>query len=349
MRAGPGDGVDAAHGTGEAQGAAGPVRPVRGVFQHSMLRRCFNHDYRDPFFYMVTITTHERRPWLGVCENNACTLSADGWLVHNLWHRISQDYPRIALSTLCIMPDHLHGILRVTERMEKPVGVPVRAFKSQCTSAMRERHGDPTLTLWNPGYNDRIVWRRGSLRAYTRYLMDNPRRYCLRKAHPDLFRTVAGLQHPALPPGSRWDGYGNRFLLDRPEKLAIRVSRNAAANEVKALAEEVLAEAAQGMVIVSPFISPGEREIATAILAAPVGDVILMKPGGFPPLFKPNGRYFDLCVQGRLLILSRSVAAVHGSTPLTRETCLAMNAACAHIAEKQTTEDDHSLRSSPLN
>lgn len=349
MRAGPGDGVNAAHGTGEAQGAAGPVRPVRGVFQHSMLRRCFNHDYREPFFYMVTITTHERRPWLGVCENNACTLSADGWLVHNLWHRISQDYPRIALSTLCIMPDHLHGILRVTERMEKPVGVPVRAFKSQCTSAMRERHGDPTLTLWNPGYNDRIVWRRGSLRAYTRYLMDNPRRYCLRKAHPDLFRTVAGLQHPALPPGSRWDGYGNRFLLDRPEKLAIRVSRNAAANEVKALAEEVLAEAAQGMVIVSPFISPGEREIATAILAAPVGDVILMKPGGFPPLFKPNGRYFDLCVQGRLLILSRSVAAVHGSTPLTRETCLAMNAACAHIAEKQTTEDDHSLRSSPLN
>ena len=349
MRAGPGDGVNAAHGTGEAQGAAGPVRPVRGVFQHSMLRRCFNHDYRDPFFYMVTITTHERRPWLGVCENNACTLSADGWLVHNLWHRISQDYPRIALSTLCIMPDHLHGILRVTERMDKPVGVPVRAFKSQCTSAMRERHGDPTLTLWNPGYNDRIVWRRGSLRAYTRYLMDNPRRYCLRKAHPDLFRTVAGLQHPALPPGSRWDGYGNRFLLDRPEKLAIRVSRNAAANEVKALAEEVLAEAAQGMVIVSPFISPGEREIATAILAAPVGDVILMKPGGFPPLFKPNGRYFDLCVQGRLLILSRSVAAVHGSTPLTRETCLAMNAACAHIAEKQTTEDDHILRSSPLN
>lgn len=349
MRAGPGDGVNAAHGTGEAQGAAGPVRPVRGVFQHSMLRRCFNHDYREPFFYMVTITTHERRPWLGVCENNACTLSADGWLVHNLWHRISQDYPRIALSTLCIMPDHLHGILRVTERMEKPVGVPVRAFKSQCTSAMRERHGDPTLTLWNPGYNDRIVWRRGSLRAYTRYLMDNPRRYCLRKAHPDLFRTVAGLQHPALPPGSRWDGYGNRFLLDRPEKLAIRVSRNAAANEVKALAEEVLAEAAQGMVIVSPFISPGEREIATAILAAPVGDVILMKPGGFPPLFKPNGRYFDLCVQGRLLILSRSVAAVHGSTPLTRETCLAMNAACAHVAEKQTTEDDHSLRSSPLN
>ena len=339
MRAGPGDGVNAAHGTGEAQGAAGPVRPVRGVFQHSMLRRCFNHDYRDPFFYMVTVTTHQRRPWFGVCENNACTLNADGRLVRDLWHRIPQDYPQIAVSTLCIMPDHLHGILHVTERMEKPAGVPIRAFKSQCTSALRKRHGGDALTLWNPGYNDRVVWRRGSLRAYRHYILDNPRRYCLKKAHPDLFRTVTGLQHAALPPDQRWDGYGNLFLLDRPEKLAIRVSRKASADEIAALREQTLTEAAQGTVIVSPFISPGEREIATAILDAPVGDVILLKPDGFPPLFKPNGRYFDLCVQGRLLILSRSVATVHGgATPLTRETCLALNAASAHIAEADTME-----------
>lgn len=333
-------GVNTAHRTRTAHGAeGGPVRPVHRAFQHSMLRRCFNHDYRDPFFYMITITTHQRRPWFGVCENNACTLSADGLLVRDLWYRIPHDTPQIELSTLCLMPDHLHGIVHVTERMEKPVGVPLRAFKSQCTSALRKRHGDAALTLWNPGYNDRVVWRRGSLRAYRHYILDNPRRYCLKKAHPDLFRTVTGLQHAALPPDQRWDGYGNLFLLDRPEKLAIRVSRKASADEIAALREQTLTEAAQGTVIVSPFISPGEREIATAILDAPVGDVILLKPDGFPPLFKPNGRYFDLCVQGRLLILSRSVATVHGgATPLTRETCLALNAASAHIAEADTME-----------
>jgi len=333
-------GVNTAHSTSAAHGAGGgSVRPVHGAFQHSMLRRCFNHDYRDPFFYMITITTHQRRPWFGICENNACTLSADGLLVRDLWYRIPYDYPQIELSTLCLMPDHLHGIVHVTERMEKPVGVPLRAFKSQCTSALRKRHGDAALTLWAPGYNDRVVWRRGSLRAYRHYILDNPRRYCLKKAYPDLFRTVTGLQHAALPPDQRWDGYGNLFLLDRPEKLAIRVSRKASAGEVAALREQTLTEAAQGTVIVSPFISPGEREIATAILDAPVGDVILLKPDGFPPLFKPNGRYFDLCVQGRLLILSRSVATVHGgATPLTRETCLALNAASAHIAEALTME-----------
>jgi len=292
---------------------------------------------------MVTITTHERKPWFGVCENNACRLNPDGWLVYNLWHRIQRDYPSIAVSTLCIMPDHLHGILRVVEHMTKPLGVAIRAFKSQATSAFRQNHGNPAFTLWNPGYNDRCVWRRNALSAFTRYTMDNPRRWCLKKANPNLFQTVADIRHPALPPEKRWFGYGNGFLLDRPEKRAIRVSRKAAAADIAALRDEIIKEAGLGVVVVSPFISPGEKEVASAILAAPVGDVILMKPDGFPSGFKPKGRYFDLCAQGRLLILSCVNAdAVTGlssgrervHTPaLTREACLAMNAACAHIAE----------------
>lgn len=75
-----GGGVNAVHKTGPVQGVSGPVSSVHGTFQRSMLRRCFNHDYRDPFFYMVTVTTHERRPWFGVCKDNACVLNADGWL-----------------------------------------------------------------------------------------------------------------------------------------------------------------------------------------------------------------------------------------------------------------------------
>jgi len=174
--------------------------------------------------------------------------------------------------------------------------------------------------------------------------MDNPRRHCLKKANPHLFHTVANLQHPALPSGQSWSGYGNRFLLDRPEKRAIRVSRKASPAEIATLRDEVLAEAAQGVVIVSPFISLGEKEIAKAILTASAGDVILMKHDGFPPLFKPQGRYFDLCVQGRLLIISSGSFRVHAENSvatlpaaLTRETCLMMNAACAHI-EKTSYE-----------
>jgi len=96
-------GVNTAHRTSTAHGA-GPVRPVHGAFQHSMLRRCFNHDYRDPFFYMITITTHQRRPWFGVCENNACTLSADGLLVRDLWYRTPHDTPLLISSYPVLWP-----------------------------------------------------------------------------------------------------------------------------------------------------------------------------------------------------------------------------------------------------
>jgi len=300
-----------------------------------MIARSPFQDYCAPAFYMVTITAYERRPHFAICENNRSTLTPDGWLVYSHWQRIAQDYPQIAVSTLCIMPDHLHGILHVTERMEKPVGVAIRAFKSQCTSAFRKKYGNPAFTLWNPGYHDRCVWRRGTLPAFTHYIMDNPRRYCLKKAHPDLFRTVVNIKHPSIPSGQCWDGYGNRFLLDRPEKYAIRVSRKATPSEITALRDKVVAEAAQGVVMLSPFISPGEREIAKAVLAAPVGDVILIKPDDFPPFFKPHGHYFDLCVQGRLLILSSNCLRLHvnkESNALTRDTCLAMNTACSQIA-----------------
>lgn len=60
-------------------------------------------------------------------------------------------YPEVAVSTLVIMPDHLHGVVRVKERMAQSVGVPLRAFKSQVTSALRKRYSDPKLNVWEPG------------------------------------------------------------------------------------------------------------------------------------------------------------------------------------------------------
>jgi REP element-mobilizing transposase RayT len=303
---------------------------------HKMTRRCHDHDYRAPAFYMVTIVAHRRRPWFAVCENNTATLTEDGRLVRDLWRRITVDYPGIEATSLCIMPDHLHGVLRIHESLSQHMGVAIRAFKSQATSAMRKKYTDPQLTLWEPGYNDKCVWRDGSLRAYTKYIQDNPRRYCLKKANPDLFRRIEHLQHAALPGEKDWTGYGNLFLLDRPEMRDIRVSRKATEAQVAALREDVLREAARGTVFVSPFISQGEKDVALAILDAPKGDVILLKHDGFPPLFKPKGRYFDLCVAGRLLILSCG----NGGDELTRDRCLEMNGWCEQIAENNDTAEN---------
>lgn len=207
----------------------------------------------------------------------------------------------------------------------------LRAFKSQVTSALRKQYSDHKLNVWEPGYHDLCVWRRGSLKAYTDYLRDNPRRYCLRRAHPDLFTCVDRLRHPRLSPDQTWAGYGNRFLLDRPEHIFLRVSRRATPAEIDRIRAAVLEESLRGAVVVSPFISPGEKAVASAILDAGRGDVILMKAEGFPDHYKPSGRYFDLCAQGRLLIVT-PYAGTRQPEKLTRDQCHAMNAWCQRIA-----------------
>jgi len=303
--------------------SAQPVHRLQGI-------RFPGRDYRIPAFYMITMTALDRRPLFAACENDASTLNDDGWLVYDLWHRMAKDYPQIETSTLIIMPDHLHGLVRVKEEMEKPVGVPLRAFKSQVTSALRKRYGNPNLNIWTPGYHDLAVWRRGALDAYIRYMKDNPRRYCLKKAHADLFTRANNLRHSRLPPNETWSGYGNLFLLDKPELHALQVSRSLAAGALDALRRDAVEWVRSSGVLVSPFISPGEKETARSALDAG-GSVILMKPDGFDRFFRPHGRYFDLCAHGRLLILScrpPSPTAV----ALTRAMCLDMNRWCAHIA-----------------
>lgn len=331
-----GDGVNTASKTNAPKAAqAAPPRPAplvhKGAKEKVQGYRYPIRDYRQPAFYMISMTARERLPRFSTCANNRTELTEDGRLVDALWHRMAKDYPQITLSSLVIMPDHLHGIVRVTEQMEKPIGVPLRAFKSQVTSALRKRYGNPSLHIWAPGYHDWAVWRRGSLNAYIQYIHDNPRRYCLRKAHPDLFRRINDLRHVRLPPDETWTGYGNLFLLDKPDLYPLQVSRRITPEAFAAMREEMLECVRNGGVLVSPFISPGEKEIARAALDAD-GSAILIKSDGFPPCFKPQGKYFDLCQQGRLLILSCRPPST-GATTVTRDLCLAMNRWCRQLAE----------------
>lgn len=290
-------------------------------------KRCYQHDYRAPWFYLITITTLHRRPLFGTWDGDRLTPTRDGWVAYELWREIPKTYPQIETSTFVTMPDHIHGILRVRERMEKPVGVPLRAFKSQVTSALRKRHGDPALEVWNPGYHDWCVRRPGSLNAFSAYIRDNPRRAALKRANPDLFTRVNDLRHRRLPAEGAWSGYGNLFLLDRPILRSLRVSRRATAEEIEDTACAVEREIADGTVVVSAFLSPGEKAVQERITASDHGAMILMAPEGFGPGFKPSGRLFNLCAEGRLLILA-GVPPADRAEPLARETCLRLNTWC---------------------
>jgi hypothetical protein len=222
------------------------------------------------------------------------------------------------------MPDHIHGIVYVKEPLPKPVGQTIRGFKSGVTSELRKHLANPTLEVWEEGYHDRVIMRSDTLRAERHYIHDNPRRYCLRKANPEMFVRVNRLEHSRLPTGMDWAGFGNLFLLDKPEMMAVQVSRSVSGSELAVHRAEALEQAWRGAVMVSPFISPGEKEVAHAVMDQVYGSLILIRSEGFPPLYKPAGVYFDLCAQGRLLVLS-PFTYTGRKQELTRQRCLEMN------------------------
>ncbi|MDA3924419.1 MAG: hypothetical protein PF904_06960 [Kiritimatiellae bacterium] len=287
-------------------------------------RRMFVHDYSRVGFYMITISTAPRRRLFGACRNNRVELSEAGVVVSRRWHEISLHCPSIEASTLQIMPDHLHGILYVKEQLPKPVGEIVRGFKSGVTAELRRNTGNPSLSVWETGFHDRVIMNSDTLRAERHYIFDNPRRYCVKRAHPDLFVRVNDLDNTRLPKRECWTGFGNLFLIDKPELLSVQVSRRATIGEISDLKAAVVARIKTGAVMVSPFISPGEKEIVQLIIKQAGGNLILIKSGGFSPLYKPSGVYFDLCAQGRLLVLSPFVYSDR-KQPFTRELCLQMN------------------------
>lgn len=287
-------------------------------------RRMYGHDYTRVGFYMVTMNTAARKRMFGECRDNRVFLSQEGATVQRRWREIPLHRPQIEAANLMVMPDHLHGILYVKEKMDKPLGNAIRGFASGVTSELRKTSGDPALKVWEGNFHDRVIMNAETLRNERNYICDNPRRYCLRKANPDLFTRVNDLVHPRLPAGEKWTGFGNLFLIERPEFVPVQVSRQATAREIASLKAKVGERLSAGAVAVSPFISPGEKEIAQMVMAQDSGDLILMKPAGFPPLYKPSGTYFDLCAQGRLLVLSAFSHTGRKQT-LTRERCLQMN------------------------
>ena len=316
----------------------------------SMKRRCDEHDYTRRGIYMITMATEGRLPLFGTLQGDPMATSGNnkpqvilsplGEKVKACWLDIAAHYPEVSVIKLCIMPDHIHGVLFVRENMPHHLGTIINGFKGGTRKAAREQGVIPyteaspqsskhpvTGILWEPGYNDRILLQEGQLQRMLDYLDDNPRRLLLKHASPQYFKplgklSVAGIEMEAM---------GNTALLDNPVKLQVQCSRHLYQNEIEERKRYFLNAAQQGAVIVSPCISPGEKQIATAILEAKLPLIVLLLKG-FPPFFKPQPRYLMACAEGRLLMLS-PYPWQNEKIEYMRQRCLRLNDMAAEICK----------------
>ena len=100
-----------------------------------------------------------------------------------------------------------------------------------------------------------------------------------------------------------WTAVGNPFLLDAPLLVSVRISTKAPPEVVDNLAAKIIAKAERGAVVVSPWISPGEKAVKRGV-AECGGRIVQLLPEGMGRYYKPGGLDFERCAEGRMLMLS---------------------------------------------
>ena len=330
----------------------------------SMTRRCDGHDYEARQMYLITITVEGRRPLLGRVVGNPeaaegtpdaphTELSPLGKAVEQQWMAISHYHPEVKVLALQMMPDHLHSILFVKERMPQHLGHIIKGFKASTNKEYRrliapapssavpvvssaatpsQRAGRPKPDrkhglLWSIGYTDGILGRKGQLNNWLAYLRDNPRRLLMKRLHPEFFRVQRNVQVGSY----EFSAIGNRYLLSHPVRLQVQCSRRLTQEEIAQQTSYYLGLAKRGAVLVSPSISPGEKAIMRAAFDAGY-PLILLQENGFTELAKPGGARFDACAEGRLLILA-PWEHHNQRLAINRSQCLSLNDMARAICE----------------
>lgn len=311
--------------------------------KHSMKRRSPWHDYHKKGTYMLTLVVEGRVLLFGELKGNteAPFGSPDAphveyselgnTIIRDEICKINKFYTQVDVWKVCIMPDHIHIIVRVNEDLpeKKHLGKVVAGFKSGCNNAYWKIFGmnePPRQGLFEEGYNDKILMHEGQLDNWKAYLDDNPRRLLLKRQNPQLFTVLYGMDvaehHCQI--------VGNRFLLDIPDKMAVIVHRRYTDEENARLREEWLSCGERGGVLVSAAISPKEKEVLREAMNRGYS-IILLRENGFPKLYKPSGEAFDACSEGLLLQISPWEYHMEKKT-ITRAQCLELNAMAERIA-----------------
>lgn len=254
-------------------------------------------------------------------------LSTLGIKVKESLERMPQVEPKIELVCYSIMPNHIHFIIAVRGELSRPIGTIIRSFmgatsrslhmlkaegKIQWNSAaasIARKASTEKPSLWQPGYCIGICHTEQKLHTRIGYVIENPFFGILETERHDFMKRTMMLTIK----GRRYSGYGNMLLLKEPDRLQVFCHRNhPVTHEPYHLTQDfreekqaILNAAADGVVIITPGISPGEADIMWSVLQNG-GYVINIQQEEIPISDKwhPEKEHRIYCSQGQMLVLS---------------------------------------------
>lgn len=179
----------------------------------------------------------------------------------------------------------------------------------------------------------RPLSRRGQLRTMIEYVQMNPQRLATKHLMPGYFRVQKGIEIA----GQTYAGVGNVGLLQAAHYATVHVRHHLVDDATRGNSQPLrdymngcILAARQGTVMVSPFISPREKDIK-AVLLAEGHPFIVLEDNGFRDFYKPSGDLFDAVAAGRVLILSPWEYDAN-KRHISRAECVALNGMAEQIA-----------------
>ena len=137
--------------------------------------RLKDFDYSSPGAYFVTCVMQDRLNLLGEIIDAGVKLNQFGNLVSTEWLRLPQRFPGIEIDEVVVMPNHIHGIVILTDlKPDWNLAVIVGSFKSSTArliNAYRKSRGNP---VWQRNYYEHIIRNEEDLNRIREYIRDNP-------------------------------------------------------------------------------------------------------------------------------------------------------------------------------
>ena len=313
-------------------------------------RRFKGWDYTKGASLFITIATEPRRLLFGEIKGGRVVLTPLGEKVAEALEAMPRLNPGLRLFGCVLMPDHVHFNCALVAGLEEPIkvlGWAIRRFKNYTTklaklaehsSAIKSEPGSQARfdgqtagQLWQQGYHDYILLSRSMIDSTERYIAYNPMKWELMYGGGGGLRVVEPLSSPRLDLGDYWKGVGNIALLSPGEKLvSLRVSREVATPAaIAAVVRRMESAVEKGYVIISGFISKGERAVRDMLARRRDAKFIRILPSCIPNRrFKPESVYIEPFAENRYLEIARG----NDETEFGRRACLDLNAEIIEIA-----------------
>lgn len=158
--------------------------------RHSI--RLKGYDYSEEGAYFVTIVTDHREILFGKVVDGQMVLNELGEIVKKEWLKTGELRQNIEIidDEFCIMPNHFHGIIvisedtrrdtarRVPSQFGKPVtnslSIVIGAFKSAVTKRINQIRNTPGSPVWQSRFYDHIIRHEKDYNKIANYIYMNP-------------------------------------------------------------------------------------------------------------------------------------------------------------------------------